>query len=150
MIVTKGKSMTDFTLHTVVERPYEETLERVREHLVEAGFGVLTEIDLAATLRAKLGIDHDPQVILGACRPHLAHQALQADPRIAAMLPCNVVVTYESAERTRVEAFDPAAMTAFSDSPEIKGVADEARRRLSTMIDGLTTEAEGEVHAAGA
>eukprot|EP01032_Pedospumella_encystans_P005849 gene5849-6989_t len=84
--------MADYTLSITTERPYEETVTAVREQLAEAGFGVLTEIDLRATLKAKLDVDVPPQVILGACRPQLAHQALQAEPSIAALLPCNVVV----------------------------------------------------------
>ncbi len=81
-----------YTLSTMVSRPYAETVEAVRTALVDQGFGVLTEIDLKATLKAKLDVDVAPQVILGACRPELAHQALQLDPSIAAVLPCNVVV----------------------------------------------------------
>lgn len=84
--------MTQYTLETTVRRPYDETVEAVRAELATAGFGILSEIDLKATLKAKLDIDVAPQVILGACRPQLAHQALQADPSIAALLPCNVVV----------------------------------------------------------
>ena len=142
--------MSDFTLQATVNAPYEQTIERVKELLSDAGFGVLTEIDIAATLKTKLGVERQPQIILGACRPHLAHRALEADPRIASMLPCNVVVTSEAPDRTRVEAFDPAVMTSFSDAAEIGVVAREARRRLTHVIDGLTTGSEGEHHAVGA
>lgn len=142
--------MGEFTLRATVEAPYEQTVEHVKELLADAGFGVLTEIDIAATLKAKLGVERQPQIILGACRPHLAHRALEADPRIASMLPCNVVVTSETTDRTRVEAFDPAVMTSFSDVDEIGLVAHEARRRLTQVIDGLTTGSEGERHAVGA
>jgi len=139
--------MTEFTLRTTVASSYEDTVEAVRAALADAGFGVLTEIDLAATLRAKLGVEVAPQVILGACRPQLAHRALEADPRLAAVLPCNVVVATE-ADGTRVEVFDPAAMVGFSDAEELAEVAAEARERLSGMMESLN-ELE-EPHATGA
>lgn len=131
--------MTDFTLSETVPTPYDETVARVRELLADAGFGVLTEIDLQATLRAKLGVELPPQVILGACRPALAHQALQADPRLAALLPCNVVVAAE-ADGTRVEVLDPAVMTSFSDAPALAALAAEARDRLSGMMEALRAD----------
>lgn len=128
--------MTEFTLSRSVDQSYESTLAKVRERLAEEGFGVLTEIDLAATLKKKLDVDIPPQVILGACRPQLAEQAVKADPRIAAMLPCNVVVADEGAS-TRVEIFDPKFMTSFSDAPELTDVAQDARQRLQSMLDNL-------------
>ncbi len=131
--------MTDFTLSATVAAPYDDTVERVRGLLADAGFGVLTEIDMAATLRAKLGVETEPRIILGACRPPLAHQALIADARVATMLPCNVVVA-ASGEGTTVEVFDPAVMTAFS--PALADVAREARERLSGMMSTLTSELE--------
>ena len=143
--------MTDFTLTVTVADQYQPTVERVRSLLGDAGFGVLTEIDLSATLRAKLGVEVPPQVILGACRPQLAHQALQADPRIAAMLPCNVVVASEGESRTRVDVFDPVVMTSLSDAPGLGTVAEEARERLTGVLAALTGgEGEGETRAAGA
>lgn len=140
--------MTDFTLSATIPEPYDATLARVRELLGDAGFGVLTEIDLAATLQAKLGVEIAPQVILGACRPQFAHQALQADPRLAAMLPCNVVVADEG-DATRVEAFDPAAMVAFSPAAGVAEVAEDARQRLTGMIAALTGETEDADEARG-
>lgn len=128
--------MTDFTLTTTVELPFEEALARVRAGLGEAGFGVITEIDLAATLKAKIGVEVPAHVILGACRPQLAHVALEADPRVATMLPCNVVVAAKN-DGTRVEVFDPAVMHAFSDAPGIALVGAEARNRLTTMLAAL-------------
>src|SRR5262245_4598249 len=119
--------MTDFTLSATVEAPYDATVARVRDLLGDAGFGVLTEIDLRATLRAKLGVETSPQVILGACRPQLAHAALEADHRVATMLPCNVVVAAQSDTRTRVEVFDPAVMNSFSKVAGLVEVASEAR-----------------------
>ncbi len=132
--------MPDYTLRTTLQRPYEETVRAVRESLTEAGFGVLTEIDLQATLRAKLGVEVAPQIILGACRPQLAHQALQADPSIAALLPCNVVVRGIDDTTTTVEAFDPDAMMSLADShgsDALASVATEARERLKTALTSL-------------
>lgn len=134
--------MTDFTLSATVPAPYEPTLERVRAHLADAGFGVLTEIDLRATLAAKLGVEVAPHVILGACRPELAHLALQADPRIAAMLPCNVAVSAVDESTTQIEVFDPAVMTSFSDEPKLVEVAADARERLVGMLAALTSDQE--------
>src|SRR3546814_12271694 len=88
----RKRPMTQYTLETTVRRPYDETVEAVRAELATAGFGILSEIDLKATLKAKLDVDVVPQVILVACLPHLAHQALQTDPSTAAPLPCNGVV----------------------------------------------------------
>jgi uncharacterized protein (DUF302 family) len=132
--------MPDYTLSTTVQRGYEETVQAVRESLAEAGFGVLTEIDLQAVLKAKLGVDVAPQIILGACRPQLAHQALQADPSIAALLPCNVVVRGIDDTTTIVEAFDPDAMMSFAGAggnDALGAVASDARQRLQTALTSL-------------
>jgi uncharacterized protein (DUF302 family) len=133
--------MAEYTLSTTVHRPYEETVEAVRAQLDEAGFGVLTEIDLKATLKTKLDVDVAPQVILGACRPQLAHQALQVDPSVAALLPCNVVVRALDDTTTLVEAFDPDAMMSLA-GPDaayegLHAVAADARQRLTTALTGL-------------
>ncbi len=128
--------MSDFTLSRTIDQPYEPTLAKVRELLAEAGFGVLTEIDLAGTLKTKLDVEIPSQVILGACRPQLAEKAVKADPRIAAMLPCNVVVADEGTA-TRVEILDPQFMTSFSDAPELADVARDARERLQGMLENL-------------
>lgn len=130
--------MADYTLSETVPRPYDETVEAVRARLGEAGFGVLTEIDLKSTLKAKLDVDVAPQVILGACRPQLAHQALQADPSIAALLPCNVVVRAVDDTSTIVEAFDPGAMMSLADASDtLREVAADARRRLTSALTAL-------------
>ncbi|WP_319804455.1 DUF302 domain-containing protein [Nocardioides malaquae] len=133
--------MPDYTMRTTVRRPYEGTVARVRDELVEAGFGVLTEVDLRATLKKKLDVDVAPQVILGACRPQLAHQALQVEPAIATLLPCNVVVRALDEETTVVEAFDPRAMVTLGGGDEageaLREVATDARERLSAMLARL-------------
>ena len=128
-----------YTLSTTVERPYDETVAEVREALAGQGFGVLTEIDIRATLAAKLGVDVPPQVILGACRPQLAHRAMEVDPSIASVLPGNIVVRSVGDDTTIVEAFDPDAMTALA-GEGLAEVAAEARQRLSAALGALTEE----------
>jgi uncharacterized protein (DUF302 family) len=125
---------SSYTLSTTLPRPYDETVAAVREALADQGFGVLTEIDLRATLKAKLDVDVAPQVILGACRPPLAHAALQAEPSIAAVLPCNVVVREVEPGTTVVEAFDPAVMTGIVGSDALDEVAADARTRLTAAL----------------
>lgn len=129
--------METFTLSGSLDTPYEPSVERVRRALADAGFGVLTEIDLAGTLKAKLDVEIAPRVILGVCRPQLAYQALQADPRVAALLPCTVVVTALADGRTQVEALDPGIMSGLSSEPGIAEVAADARDRLAAMLDAL-------------
>ena len=131
--------MADYTLAITTERTYEETVAAVREQLAEAGFGVLTEIDLKSTFKTKLDVDVAPQVILGACRPQLAHQALQAEPSIAALLPCNVVVRSVGEKATVVEAFDPAMMTSFVAEPSeaLRAVSEDERARLLTALSAV-------------
>lgn len=126
--------MTGYTLTARSPQGYDDTVARVRELLVDAGFGVLTEIDVRATLKAKLDVDVPAQVILGACRPQLAHRALEADPSIAAMLPCNVVVR-EEVDGVVVETVDPQVMVGMSGAADVVGeVADDARARLLGML----------------
>jgi uncharacterized protein (DUF302 family) len=136
--------MAAYTLTTTLQRPYGETVEAVRTQLGKAGFGVLTEIDLRATLKEKLNVDVAPQVILGACRPQLAHQALQADPSIATLLPCNVVVRSVDDRTTVVEAFDPAAMISFAGDAggQLAAVAADARERLTAALAALDEKEE--------
>lgn len=126
-----------YVLSTTLDRPYDQTVADVRAALADQGFGVLTEIDLRATLKAKLDVDVAPQVILGACRPQLAHQALGIDPSIAAVLPCNVVVRSLDEATTIVEAFDPDAMTQLA-GDALCDVAAEARQRLTAALAALT------------
>ncbi|MET9328299.1 DUF302 domain-containing protein [Tsukamurella sp. NPDC003166] len=129
--------MAEFTMRATIDAPYDEAVARVRAALAEVGFGVLTEIDLTATLKAKLGVDVPPKVILGACRPQLAHEALGIDPRVAALLPCNVVVSASGAAQSLVEVMDPNVMPEFTGTAALSGVAADARERLGRMLDGL-------------
>jgi uncharacterized protein (DUF302 family) len=122
-----------------VDRPYAEVVEEVRAALGEQGFGVLTEIDVQATLREKLNEETGPYLILGACNPPLAHRALTVDPSIGLLLPCNVVVRADG-DRTLVEALDPDVMVTFTGKPELEPVAAEAKQRLAAA---LATVAKG-------
>lgn len=127
-----------YALSTTVHEPFEQTLEAARAALTEHGFGVLTEIDIRATLKTKLDVDTAPQVILGACRPPLAHAALLAEPSIGLLLPCNVVVRAIDDDRTLVEAMDPAVMVTVTGNAELTDVAADARDRLTAALDSLT------------
>ncbi|GAA1085704.1 DUF302 domain-containing protein [Tsukamurella spumae] len=129
--------MAEFTMSTTIDAPYEEAVARVRAGLAEVGFGVLTEIDLKATLKAKLDVDVPPKVILGACRPQLAHEALGIDPRVAALLPCNVVVSASGDAQSLVEVMDPNVMPEFTGTAALSVVAADARERLGRMVEGL-------------
>ena len=126
-----------YALSTTLTTPYDETVEAVRAALGEQGFGVLTEIDIKATLKKKLDVDVPAQVILGACRPPLAHAALQAEPSVGLLLPCNVVVR-ETEDGTVVEAVDPQTMVAMTDNRDLQTVADEAKERLEKALASLS------------
>ena len=133
--------MSDFTISTTMNLPYPEAVEAVRAALADVGFGILTEIDLKATLKQKLDVDVEPQVILGACRPPLAYQAIQAEPSIAALLPCNVVVRSAGETTTVVEALDPETMVQLAGGAALETVAAYAKERLQTALAALTQEA---------
>lgn len=122
-----------YTFGTVVRRSLPETRALIADALRDEGFGVLTEIDVRATLREKLGIEREPYLILGACNPRLAHRALEADPSIGALLPCNVVLRAED-DRTRVEIMDPMSALGIAGTDEVGDVAAEARDRLRRVI----------------
>lgn len=127
-----------YAIAVTVDQPFDETLEATRAALADQGFGVLTEIDLAATLKAKIDADIAPQVILGACRPPLAHAAVQAEPSIGLLLPCNVVVRALEDNRTAVEAMDPAVMVTVTGNESLTDVAGDAKARLTAALDSLT------------
>lgn len=127
----------NYALTATVEQPYEPTVANVREALAEQGFGILTEIDIRATMREKLDVDVSPQVILGACRPPLAHAALQAEPSMGLLLPCNVVVRALDDNTTLVEAINPDLMVELTGNTELRSVAAEATTRLNLVLDSL-------------
>ena len=120
----------------LVSASFAETLERTRTALADEGFGVMCDIDVAATLRAKLGVETDDYVILGACNPALAQRALLAEREVGLLLPCNVIV-YAAEGGTRVSAIDPAVMLAMIDNPALAEVATEVRAKLTRVIERL-------------
>jgi uncharacterized protein (DUF302 family) len=127
----------DYGISTRTGLPFAEAVAHVREALKAQGFGVLTEIDVQATLRDRLGENMEPYVILGACNPPLAHRALAADRSIGLLLPCNVVIRADSGQ-TVIEALDPQTMIAVAGNPALQPVADEAASRLRAALDSLT------------
>ncbi|MCX4706010.1 DUF302 domain-containing protein [Streptomyces sp. NBC_01373] len=127
----------DRTVH--VKSDFATTVTAVREALAEQGFGILTEIDVTATLKAKLGHDMEDYLILGACNPPLAHRALEIDRTIGLLLPCNVVVRAEG-DHTVVQALDPGTMTALTGLEALRPVAEEATRRLDEALSALTRQ----------
>lgn len=128
--------LTAYSFGTRVPGTVADLRPRVEAALRAEGFGVLTEIDVQATLKAKLGVERTPYVILGACNPPLAHRAIEADPSVGALLPCNVVLREDGPE-TIVEAMDPMAALGIVDDPAIRPVATEARDRLTRVIASL-------------
>ncbi|GAA3050568.1 DUF302 domain-containing protein [Streptomyces roseofulvus] len=116
---------------------FDETVEAVRRALADQGFGILTEIDVQATLQAKLGHAMEPYLILGACNPPLARQALDADRAIGLLLPCNVVVRAEG-DQVIVQAIDPSTLVTLTGLDAMTPVADEAARRLDAALTALT------------
>src|SRR3970040_968628 len=123
-----------YTFGKAVAISQDEAIERVTQELAKEGFGVLTEIDVAGTLKKKLGVEVPPYRILGACNPQFAHRALQAEPQIGALLPCNVVVRTDASGKTQVEIMDPRAVLQLVDRPEIAEIAGEVRQRLERVL----------------
>jgi uncharacterized protein (DUF302 family) len=130
---------TSYALTGETTLPLADAVARVREELRVEGFGVLTEIDVRATLKEKLDIDVEPYVILGACNPPLAHQALEAEPDLGVLLPCNVVV-YERGGITHVSAVDAERMLSIVENDELAGVAEDVRARLGAVVDRVVTD----------
>lgn len=125
--------MSQFTYTVTTPGSFDEAVERVTEALKQEGFGVLTRIDVAATLKAKLGIDGRPHLILGACNPHFAHQALEAEPDISALLPCNVVVREEADGRISVVFMDPEAVLGMVGNATIDKLGHEVGATLKRV-----------------
>lgn len=126
----------DYGMVTLLGASYEDAIARVTEALKEEGFGVLSEIDVKATMKKKLDVDFRKYVILGACNPKLAYQALTVEPQLGLLLPCNVIV-YEDEGGTTVSIVDPAQMLSVATNPDLEPVADEARTRLQRVVAAL-------------
>lgn len=135
--------MSRYTFAAVVPGPISEVRPRVEAALQREGFGVLMEIDVAATLKAKLGEDRAPYLILGACNPVLARRALEIDPSIGALLPCNVVLRETDGRETLVEIVDPEAALGIVAAAEMTPLAGEAAQRLHRVLGGII-EGNGE------
>ena len=130
---------TRYGIGTTVRLPYEEAVARTREALAAEGFGVLSEIDVAATLRKKLGVDFRPYVILGACNPPLAHQALTAERDIGLLLPCNVIVyADDDPQRSVVAAMDPVEALQLTGNDAVRPLAEEVRARLERVLRAVS------------
>lgn len=129
----------DYTFGTVISGTIEDAEERVTAALAEEGFGVLTRIDVAATLKEKIGVERDAYVILGACNPALANRMIDADKEIGALLPCNVVLRQE-ADEVAVRFLDPNAMVAVVDAPDAEVIATEARESLMRAAGAIAQQ----------
>lgn len=129
-----------YALSTTVHTTFEDAVARTRRALSDQGFGVLTEIDMKATLKAKLGEDMEDYLILGACNPPLAHRAMNADRQIGLLLPCNVVVRADAAHQGTViiDAMDPQVMVQVSEESELRDVADDAAQKMKAAIESLS------------
>lgn len=124
-----------YSIDRVLEqKDFDRVVARTREELQKEGFGVLTEIDVQATLKAKLGAEMPPYLILGACNPPLAHRVLELEPRIGVLLPCNVVVRQRDDELIEVSAMDPEAAMQMVENPGVREVAREVRERLARVV----------------
>jgi len=115
----------------------EEALRKTTDALKQEGFGVLTTIDVQATMKAKLGVEVKPYLILGACNPNLAYRALQAEPELGLLLPCNVIVYDKGDGTSRVSVIDPYQMMGFVQNPALDAIADEAASRLHRVVESL-------------
>jgi uncharacterized protein (DUF302 family) len=124
---------TSFTLSETTTLPFDEAIERVREELKSEGFGVLCEIDVQATLKEKLGVEGQPYTILGACNPPLAHHALEVEPELGALLPCNVIVYQRDGER-HISAIDAERMLSIVGNEQLAPIAADVKRRLGEVV----------------
>lgn len=128
---------TDYSIAKIVNLSYEQAIEKVTEELKKEGFGILTEIDVKATLKKKLDVDFKPYKILGACNPPFAYKSLLAEEQIGLMLPCNVIVYVDDENQTVVAAVDPIASMQAVKNPELGEVAEVIKSKLQAVIDRL-------------
>lgn len=127
---------TTYGLSVPTSLPFDEAIEHITAALKDEGFGVLTTIDMQATLKEKIGVERERYTILGACNPQLANQAIDAEQEIGLLLPCNVIV-YERDGATHVAAMDPAAAMGFIGNPALDPIGSDARARLSRALETL-------------
>lgn len=130
---SQAETAGTYTLSATTEHDYDTAVDRVRQELKADGFGVLCDIDVKATLKEKLGVDGEPYVILGACNPPLAHQALEAEPDLGVLLPCNVVV-YTRGGVTHISAVDAEKMLSIVGNDALTPIASEVARRLAAVV----------------
>ena len=126
----------DYSLAIDLDRDFDDVVQATRAALADEGFGVLTEIDVQATMKAKLDVDREEYLILGACNPPLAHRALEAEPELGVLLPCNVVV-YRTGGRTRVTAVAAEQMLGMVGNEELGPVATEVAQRMQRVLDAV-------------
>lgn len=129
-----------YAMSLTLDRPFDEAVTDVREALAQQGFGVVTEIDMQETLRTKIGVEIEKQLILGVCNPTFANRALKAEPSIGLLLPCNVVIRV-SDEGTLVEMINPQFMAQVTESPEMHQVANEVTEKLNAAMESIRTKA---------
>ena len=125
---------TSYTLSATTRQTFAAAVERVRDELKTEGFGILSEIDVQATLHEKLGVEEEPYLILGACNPPLAHQALSAEPDLGTLLPCNVVI-YQRDGQTHISAIDAERMLSIVGNDSLASVAAEVRGKLAAVVE---------------
>jgi uncharacterized protein (DUF302 family) len=123
-----------YYINRIVEIPFDEAVTRTKAALKNEGFGVLTEIDVQTTLKAKIGADFPRYLILGACNPSLAHEALLMEDKVGTMLPCNVVVRDAGDRQIEIAAIDPVASMQAIDNPQLKHVAERVREKLQRVV----------------
>ena len=130
-----NKDDTRYSFGKTVALPFDAAVQRMTAELAQVGFGVLTEIDVQATMKKKLGLEMPPYRILGACNPPLASRAIAAEPQIGALLPCNVVVRQDASGQVRVEVMDPNAVLTLVERSDVVEIANEVRGLLMQALD---------------
>jgi uncharacterized protein (DUF302 family) len=137
----EGEDVSDYGMSVCIDATIEEALDRTRAALAEQGFGILTEIDVAATLKEKLDVDVPPQVILGACNAPLAREGLKIEPDLGLLLPCNVVVRTHNSGQTLVSSLNPEIMVSVPGRPELQPIAADAKARLQNALAAVARTA---------
>jgi len=131
--------VASYHFSATVHKDFDSAVALTKEALADHGFGIVSEIDLAATLKEKLGIDHDPYLILGACNPGFANQVIRYEPAIGTLLPCNVVVRSLNGDGVMVDFMDPAVIVDLVGEEKVHEIADEVRTRLEMVRDAIAT-----------